>query len=63
MDLALAEYEKAIDYNDTNADNFFNRGNFRLNLKQFDLAHDDYDSAIQREDRNAKFFHAKGLAF
>ena len=63
MALALEEYEKAIEYNDANADNYFNRGNVRLNEKQFELAHDDYDAAIAREDRNAKFYHAKGLAY
>jgi tetratricopeptide (TPR) repeat protein len=31
MERALEEYERAIDYNDANADNYFNRGNVRLN--------------------------------
>ena len=60
---ALEEYEKAIQYNDINADNYFNRGNVRLNEENFDLAHEDFEAAIEREDRNAKFYHAKGLAF
>ena len=59
----LEEYEKAIECNRDNADNFFNRGNVWLNQERFDLAHEDFDAAIQREDRNAKFYHAKGLAF
>ena len=63
MDRALEEYEKAIECNRDNADNFFNRGNVWLNQERFDLAHEDFDAAIQREDRNAKFYHAKGLAF
>ena len=34
-----------------------------LNEESFDLAHADFDKAIEREDRNAKFYHAKGLAY
>lgn len=60
---AKEEYERAISYNDKNADNYFNRGNVWLNLGQFKYAHNDYDDAIEREKRNAKFYHAKGLAF
>ena len=63
MERALEEYEKAIKYNDMNADNYFNRGNVRLNEENFDLAHMDFEAAIEREDRNAKFYHAKGLAY
>ena len=29
----------------------------------FDEAHDDFDRAIDLENTNAKFYHAKGLAF
>ena len=63
MARALEEYQKAIEYNDSNADNYFNRGNVRLNEENFELAHQDFEAAIEREDRNAKFYHAKGLAF
>ena len=60
---AKAEYEKAIGFNSLNADNYFNRGNVFLNKMQFDEAHRDFDEAIEREKKNAKFYHAKGLAF
>ena len=63
MEDALKEYEKAIDYNDANADNYFNLGNVRLNEERFDEAHKAFEDAIEREDRNAKFYHAKGLAY
>ena len=60
---ALEEYQTAIGHNDANADNYFNRGNVRLNEENFELAHADFEAAIAREDRNAKFYHAKGLAY
>lgn len=63
LERALAMYEEAIENNPSNADNYFNRGNVRLNQQEFHLAHQDFEAAIQREDRNAKFYHAKGLAY
>lgn len=46
-----------------NPDNYFNRGNVYLNRSDFVNAHRDFDQAIQLDDNNAKFYHAKGLAF
>ena len=63
MDYAKRDYDKAIELHESNADNYFNRGNVYLNLSDFKEAHKDFDSAIDRENTNAKFFHAKGLAF
>ena len=63
MDRALIEYQEAIVNNPNNADNYFNRGNVRLNEENFLAAHEDFEMAIQLEDRNAKFYHAKGLAY
>ena len=63
MDRALIEYQEAIANNPNNADNYFNRGNVRLNEENFLAAHEDFEMAIQQEDRNAKFYHAKGLAY
>ena len=60
---ALDAYEQAIRCNATNADNYFNRGNVRLNEENFELAHKDFETAIELENQNAKFYHAKGLAF
>ena len=60
---AFNEYQKAIELNDENADNYFNRGNVHLNEQNFEEAHADFECAIQREDRNSKFYHAKGLAY
>ena len=42
MQTALEQYEMAIKYNDTSADNYFNRGNVRLNEENFDAAHEDF---------------------
>ena len=63
MERALYEYEAAIELNPSNADNYFNRGNVKLNQELFNEAHSDFENAIQREERNAKFYHAKGLAY
>ena len=63
MDNALGQYELAIGKNGMNADNYFNRGNVKLNQELFDEAHADFERAIQIEERNAKFYHAKGLAY
>ena len=63
MAAALRDYKQAIDKNPDNADNYFNRGNVHLTKKEFDEAHKDFDTAIAKEELNAKFYHAKGLAF
>ena len=59
----MADYDKAIELNENNADNYFNRGNVYLNLGEFDEAHRDFDRAIDLENTNAKLYHAKGLTF
>ena len=63
MHEAKRDYDAAIKLHDSNADNYFNRGNVFLNQSQFEEAHDDFDRAIDLENTNAKFYHAKGLAF
>lgn len=63
LDEALKQYNLAIDENPNSADNYFNLGNVKLNQGRFDEAHEAFENAIQREDRNAKFYHAKGLAY
>ena len=39
MEEAMNQYKTAIDYNEENADNYFNLGNVYLNQSQFDEAH------------------------
>ena len=63
MFAALKDYKQAIDKNPDNADNYFNRGNVHLTKQEFTQAHKDFDIAIDKEEFNAKFYHAKGLAF
>ena len=43
---AFEEYQRAIELNDANADNYFNRGNVHLNEQNFEEAHADFESAI-----------------
>ena len=63
MGEAKRDYDEAIKLNPHNADNYFNRGNVFLNQSAFEEAHDDFNTAIDLENTNAKFYHAKGLAF
>ena len=44
-------------------DIYFNRGNVFLTEGNFEKAHRDFDVAIDKERMNAKYYHAKGLAF
>ena len=56
-------YKEAIMINPANADNYFNLANVHQHMKEFDKAHWNFDAAIQREDRNAKYYHGRGLCF
>jgi len=59
----LKEYDSAIEHNESNAENYFNRGNARLYQQDYDQAHEDFDKGIFLDQNNAKLYHAKGLAF
>ena len=63
MQDALEQYEKAIAHNPMTADNYFNKGNVKLNQNEFDEAHKNFEYAIEKERMNPKYYHAKGLAF
>jgi tetratricopeptide (TPR) repeat protein len=61
---AIKDFDDAISSVDgTNSENFFNRGNVYLNMEEYRLAHADFDQAIFLNKNEAKFRHAKGLAF
>jgi len=60
---ALLAYDNAIKLNPDNAIHFFNRGNVFLNIKNYESAHQNFDKALEHENTNPKFYHAKGLAF
>lgn len=63
MQLAITNYNLAIENNPHNPVHYFNRGNVYLNMKDFKRAIDDFDIAIDKEPTNPKFYHAKGLTF
>ena len=63
MRYAEENFEKAINEMPNNPDNYFNMGNVHLNRESFDEAHQFFDKAISIDSKNAKFYHAKGLAF
>jgi tetratricopeptide (TPR) repeat protein len=62
-DESLAEYNKALTLDPNDARTLFNRGNTYLALERIELAHNDFDKAINLMPSNAKFFHSKGLAY
>jgi len=59
----LAEYNKALGLDSSDARTLFNRGNTFLALGKIDQAHQDFDNAIKLMPNNAKFYHSKGLAY
>ena len=61
--LALQDFERALEKNPNDPNVLFNRGNVYLHLSKFDEARQDFEQAISIEPTNAKFYHAKGLAF
>ena len=63
---AKADFDRAIELDSNDHTIYFNRGNVYLNWEpqqEFDLAHRDYERAIELAPNNAKLWHAKGLAF
>jgi tetratricopeptide (TPR) repeat protein len=60
---AEKNFKEAIDVNEQNPDNYFNLGNVLLNNEDFEGAHYNFDKAIIADGKNAKFYHAKGLAY
>ena len=65
LDEAKADFDKAVDLDPNDPTIIFNRGNVFLNWepKQFQKAHEDYDTAIKLSRNNSKLWHAKGLAY
>ena len=61
--LALQDFERALERNPNDPNVLFNRGNVYLHLSKFDEARQDFEQAISIEPTNAKYYHAKGLAF
>lgn len=66
LESAKKDFDDAIKLDPNDPTIVFNRGNVFLNwekTRQYELAHKDYDRAIELSRGNAKFWHAKGLAF
>lgn len=66
LDNAKIDFDEAIKRDPNDPTIVFNRGNVFLNWDKkdrFEKAHRDYDKAIELAPTNAKFWHAKGLAY
>ncbi|AFZ11447.1 Tetratricopeptide TPR_1 repeat-containing protein [Crinalium epipsammum PCC 9333] len=60
-DLAIADFNKAIEINPINADAYINRGFVYYNLKKWDLALADFNQAIQLNPQYVEAFFNIGL--
>lgn len=54
---------KAIEYDPAQPIYYLNRGNIYHEMKNFESAHWNFDIAIEIEDKNPWYWHAKGLSF
>ena len=59
-DLALADYNKAIQINPNDAKAYYNRGNIYSEQKKWDLALADYNKSIQSNPNNARAYYNRG---
>ena len=59
---AIADYDKAIDLDDTLPDAYHNRGSAKAELGRFREAIADYDEAIRLQPNNPIFFENRGTA-
>ncbi len=62
-DLALADYNKAIQLSPRYAITYYNRGNFYERQKQWDLALFDYNKAIQTSPQNASAYSSRAMFY
>ncbi|MBV6621953.1 MAG: tetratricopeptide repeat protein [Rivularia sp. (in: Bacteria)] len=60
-DLALADYNQAININPEDASVYINRGNLYKDKKKWDLALADYNKAIQINPENASAYNNRGI--
>lgn len=69
QDQALEDFNKAISLNPADPKPYFNRGTIYTSKREFERAHEDYDTAIELAKgipeyaTYSTFHHAKGLAF
>ncbi|TRT65107.1 MULTISPECIES: tetratricopeptide repeat-containing serine protease family protein, partial [unclassified Microcystis] len=62
-DLALSDYDKAIELNPNYAYAYYNRGNLYKNLQKYELALADYDKAIELNPNYAKAYYNRGVLY
>ena len=63
MENAVDQYNLAIKADDRNPIHYFNRGNVYLDMKKYDRAIRDFNTAKMKDNCNPKFYHAIGLTF
>ncbi|MCA2885319.1 serine protease [Microcystis sp. M043S1] len=62
-DLALSDYNKAIDINPNYAEAYYNRGILYKNLQKYDLALSDYSKAIDINPNLAVAYNSRGILY
>ncbi|MDP2731016.1 MAG: tetratricopeptide repeat protein, partial [Dehalococcoidales bacterium] len=62
-DLAIADYNKAIELDPKNANAYLNRAFAYYNNKQYDLAIADYNKVIELDPKNGYVYNNRGLAY
>ncbi len=63
MELSLEFCNKALLCDDKNGKAYYNRANAYMALSLNEKALEDFDSAIELQNGNCKFYHGKGLAY
>jgi tetratricopeptide (TPR) repeat protein len=62
-DLAIAEYNRAVELNPGYAEAFNNRGGMYANKRQYDLAFADFNRALELNPSYAEAFNNRGFAY
>jgi tetratricopeptide (TPR) repeat protein len=62
-ELALADYNKAIELNPNDAKAYYNRGNLYSDQQKYELALADYNKAIELNPNYAEAYANRGLLY
>ena len=63
MEEARNNFNTALELDPTDSLYYYSRGNVWMREKKYELAHKDYDKAIDLSPLVADYWHCKGLAY